>query len=219
MRKTISIHAPARGATYLRIKLSYGGYFNPRSREGSDEIRPHCDQLWAISIHAPARGATPGIEDGNAAGGISIHAPARGATYVICHHPRDFFYFNPRSREGSDAMRPSASIQAAYFNPRSREGSDKTINYNNSNDNKFQSTLPRGERLFIAFNAAAFQLFQSTLPRGERPARAYFNICSSDISIHAPARGATDVLAERKRQDAISIHAPARGATISIPPS
>ena len=57
---TISIHAPARGATaVLHCDLQHQCYFNPRSREGSDYVeagvrRVYCD----ISIHAPARGAT-----------------------------------------------------------------------------------------------------------------------------------------------------------------
>ena len=32
--------------------------------------------------------------------------------------------FNPRSREGSDPLRPAGSRSARDFNPRSREGSD-----------------------------------------------------------------------------------------------
>ena len=55
----ISIHAPARGATFIPSgKARKGKNFNPRSREGSDQVflgRPHGPQ---ISIHAPARGAT-----------------------------------------------------------------------------------------------------------------------------------------------------------------
>ncbi len=56
---TISIHAPARGATLTRSRqYDRKTNFNPRSREGSDchlsEQRVH----MVISIHAPARGAT-----------------------------------------------------------------------------------------------------------------------------------------------------------------
>ena len=77
---------------------------------------------------------------------ISIHAPAKGATnssWLLSPFP---IYFNPRSREGSDApvgedeRSIAISIHApakgatwlvimvlivvVYFNPRSREGSD-----------------------------------------------------------------------------------------------
>ena len=34
-------------------------------------------------------------------------------------------------------------------------------------------------------------LFRSTLPRGERPAKAQYQGYTSEVSIHAPARGAT----------------------------
>ena len=57
----ISIHAPARGATYLSINVKA-----PPS----------------ISIHAPARGATWGSLIDRLAVWISIHAPTWGATQV-----------------------------------------------------------------------------------------------------------------------------------------
>ena len=122
----------------------------------------------------------------------------------------------------------------------------------------FQSTLPRGERLVSAISSSTSYdfnprsregsdqipfayavrccLFQSTLPRGERPFCAFFFFFHVDISIHAPARGATRLprlrsscltdFNPRSREgsdrgtqpqyilNAISIHAPARGATI-----
>ena len=55
----ISIHAPARGATETAdIVRSRRPNFNPRSREGSDDLRHGCLLNLPISIHAPARGAT-----------------------------------------------------------------------------------------------------------------------------------------------------------------
>ena len=122
----ISIHAPARGATKLDIEAYErkafqstlprgerltgiysqpdGRYFNPRSREGSDQ-RGHAryrgdgrfqstlprgerqhklyliSHAITISIHAPARGATPRVINRCSLTLISIHAPARGATF------------------------------------------------------------------------------------------------------------------------------------------
>ena len=98
--------------------------FNPRSREGSDDIGENIVDMFEISIHAPAKGATLiqlvlyRVVD------ISIHAPAKGATRfdklrenaekISIHAPakgatepqsylNDFLnHFNPRSREGSD---------------------------------------------------------------------------------------------------------------------
>ena len=55
----VSIHAPARGAThdtgYIFIICSS---FNPRTREGCDAIQIERELGIAVSIHAPARGAT-----------------------------------------------------------------------------------------------------------------------------------------------------------------
>ena len=56
---SISIRAPARGATILKaIEDKLNGYFNPRSREGSDELSESYRHCVYISIRAPARGAT-----------------------------------------------------------------------------------------------------------------------------------------------------------------
>ena len=120
--------------------------FNPRSREGSDDV------AWLLNNIAK----------------ISIHAPARGATMLIFPWTFYDYYFNPRSREGSDAassnkekryqisihapargatsFRCTTNVVSSYFNPRSREGSDKSAATLPSGTSQFQSTLPRGER-------------------------------------------------------------------------
>ena len=77
------------------------------------------------------------------------------------------------------------------FNPRAREGRDMALSAAFSPRNTFQSTRPRGARLEISDV-----------------------ICNYlDVSIHAPARGATCILDKHKLLDMVSIHAPARGAT------
>ena len=121
--------------------------------------------------------------------------------------------FNPRSREGSDALHNLRSAPSCYFNPRSREGSDQSVGRSDYNS-RFQSTLPRRERLLDFL----------------------FHREPAEISIHAPAKGATckTVLLPsalqhfnpRSREGSdlvrlslcygcigISIHAPAKGAT------
>ena len=100
----ISIRAPARGATSsfsllcmspifqsalprgerpscARSRAAPNGYFNPRSREGSDYN---------------------GYVTQDAYMAISIRAPARGATFIVIKFPKQSLHFNPRSREGSD---------------------------------------------------------------------------------------------------------------------
>ena len=109
--QSISIHAPARGATIIRrAKLSKCFDFNPRSREGSDCICNFCSlctfnfnprsregsdfyihkslKVKGISIHAPARGATAALDYAQKVKHISIHAPARGATTPAREHSR-----------------------------------------------------------------------------------------------------------------------------------
>ena len=55
----VSIHAPARGATNIEDYSVIGSGFNPRARAGRDAVFA-ADQLagYDVSIHAPARGAT-----------------------------------------------------------------------------------------------------------------------------------------------------------------
>ena len=102
-------------------------YFNPRSREGSDNAKvigaqnltisihapakgATCSMIYTvittkISIHAPAKGATYGAFGWLSTRHISIHAPAKGATFLIATYSTLTADFNPRSREGSDAWR------------------------------------------------------------------------------------------------------------------
>ena len=80
-QQSVSIHAPARGAT-CRI--------------------PSRGCKGAVSIHAPARGATDVQRTASVQRRVSIHAPARGATADISHAWPLESSFNPRTREGCD---------------------------------------------------------------------------------------------------------------------
>ena len=61
----------------------------------------------------------------------------------------------------------------------------------------FQSALPRGERRTRSYNPTACKQFQSALPRGERQQIGGSLDEDRNISIHAPARGATVSLVTR----------------------
>ena len=122
----VSIHAPARGATWQRMALI-----------GAPP---------GVSIHAPARGATDVRRDRRCRHEVSIHAPARGATHRHNQRVRSSRGFNPRTREGCDALHylhqrdirvsihapargatdpgPQAVQHLRRFNPRTREGCD-----------------------------------------------------------------------------------------------
>ncbi len=144
-----------------------------------------------VSIHAPAWGATRIIETYPDACSVSIHAPAWGATWNPLIIPFSFTCFNPRSRVGSDPGRRSEKETGRGFNPRSRVGSDWQNYPLNPPHKLFQSTLPRGERR----------------PLQERSEN------HENVSIHAPAWGATYKPMQSNADFLVSIHAPAWGAT------
>ena len=64
---------------------------------------------------------------------------------------------------------------------------------------EFQSTLPRGERRRARSTCRKWQpRFQSTLPRGERQQAVLGKQQCHEVSIHAPARGATRRIPRRR---------------------
>ena len=100
------------------------------------------------------------------------------------------------------------------FNPRSREGSDSETREERVRRKIFQSTLPRGERhlQIVKADVLVFK-FQSTLPRGERHAPRHFGVGSSEFQSTLPRGERPDHIKRRRQTNQISIHAPARGAT------
>ena len=191
------------GSDYNRRHSGSGqGHFNPRSREGSD-VSAVIDIFPVIYFNPRSReGSDPRcIYHATRRLGISIHAPARGAT-VKC----------------------LAEIWEQTFQSTLPRGERRYFACSAYPSSTFQSTLPRGERRgTTAHLQQRHGRFQSTLPRGERlpnthtiPIVSYFNPRSRegsdllpfgsspllcDISIHAPARGAT-----MYRGSTISIH-------------
>ena len=149
-RRTISIHAPPRGATtawreivsdatpFQFTPLREGRRGSPSARAGSPYFnsRPsargdrHVDFVLQaalrISIHAPPRGATRAALPVACVVPISIHAPPRGATSFFRGRFRPFaFQFTPL-REGR-RIRAKRSPQAAYFNSRPSARGDQQI--------------------------------------------------------------------------------------------
>ena len=125
-----------------------------------------------------------------------------------------FFNFNPRSREGSDRFQVDSNKNLLNFNPRSREGSDQNF--------------AKKERNVLHFNPRSREGSDDPLRAPVRPGYQNFNprsregsdvldsvvACLGDISIHAPAKGATVPGDLFDFALGISIHAPAKGATI-----
>ncbi len=79
----------------------------------------------------------------------------------------------------------------------------------------FQSTHPRRVRRILAAAKGGRPRFQSTHPRRVRLGMIYAIRLQSEVSIHAPAKGATESGIRAETPQTVSIHAPARGATWS----
>ena len=193
---TVSIHAPARGATGRGIDwIQRKGGFNPRTREGCDRLTSGLShwRKWFQSTH-PRGVRRPGH-----------HVPAQQRR---C--------FNPRTREGCDHHDRGLTRYQGMFqstHPRGvRRGNEKS----DCPAMKFQSTHPRGVRRKQGAHGCLGDMFQSTHPRGVRHADMILHVRSHQVSIHAPARGATSIPWWIWAGGHVSIHAPARGATVRI---
>ena len=133
--------------------------------------RRHARDIYAptspISIHAPAKGATVILCQECSHLSISIHAPAKGATsQALPAASSSRFQSTLPRRERLSVLFSCMSL--VDFNPRSREGSDALDIRFRSGKKLFQSTLPRRERPCNAAIIVITMLFQSTLPRRER---------------------------------------------------
>ena len=148
--------------------------FNPRAREGRDAVFMSAIRPLLVSIHAPARGATKNPTAAHTTGTGFQSTRPRGAR-----------------RRGKKALTPS---------------------------NSFQSTRPRGARRRDGHADARRDCrFQSTRPRGARPLPTR-HPASHQQCFNPRAREGRDIDRQRHlcRRDVVSIHAPARGATQSI---
>ncbi len=92
---------------------------------------------------------------------------------------------------GCDGCTARGCCPPSNFNPRTRMGCDLRTHKKINQKTKFQSTHPHGVRLRINV----------------------LHVLRGDISIHAPAWGATIAIASKLQVFRISIHAPAWGAT------
>ena len=189
----ISIHAPAWGATHHRPPGHLRQMnFNPRSRMGSDHITDlHRCIHSCISIHAPAWGATKINRILEIFVSISIHAPAWGATaaasLIVSLHP----IFQSTLPHGERLPFVLCCFpNRYYFNPRSRMGSDFYSSSHVPVTLLFQSTLPHGERQRNR-NRRLDHFHFNPRSRMGSDLQVSIRYCAWDISIHAPAWGAT----------------------------
>ena len=104
-----------------------------------------------------------------------------------------------------------------HFNPRTREGCDSTFPTFSEFMSTFQSTHPRGVRLLIAILSIALVTFQSTHPRGVRPKTRQGASAKKRFQSTHPRGVRLIYIIKAARSRNISIHAPARGATSRAP--
>ena len=127
--------------------------------------------------------------------------------------------FNPRTRAGCDAHYPLCPpISVPAFNPRTRAGCDLRGSLTKRGGGGFQSTPPRGVRHGFALRPSRVPAFQSTHPRGVRR-----HVTGSTAPVSATFNPRTRAGCDTGRRAArsfrcrLSIHAPARGATNKRP--
>ncbi len=237
---TVSIHAPAWGATLSWLvdamyafqstrprgaRLDVGSVdvvtrrFNPRARVGRDALLRSVGHGRGVSIHAPAWGATDQWRSHRRRRTrVSIHAPAWGATADVSASCGRALGFNPRARVGRDTsqVRCADAAMQAFQSTRPR-GARRTAGgdlrrrvsihapawarrtVRDAHRTAFQSTRPRGARRTTIAAVEQMHRFQSTRPRGARRRRLSNTRCTADVSIHAPAWGATILRAHRSR--------------------
>ena len=167
---------------------------------------------------------------------ISIHAPARGATGCAPSRFQPSSHFNSRPCERGDDLRRRQTVRERKFQftplregRRSRRaakedtqrisihaparGATHSADIQDGVIVQFQFTPLREGRPQGACLVLILLVFQFTPLREGRLIHTAIFILQSNISIHAPARGATTVFRSNPDRKQISIHAPARGAT------
>ena len=157
LKKYISIHAPAWGATIDRSKIvSIKTDFNPRSRMGSDVRRFNSDGCY-LYFNPRSRMGSDTTAGAVSLCDVNFNPRSRmGSDYYAMENKRRLSNFNPRSRMGSDRCFKRMFCFRLYFNPRSRMGSDLDGGFSRSVAIAFQSTLPHGERRETCFQMPFF---------------------------------------------------------------
>ena len=188
----VSIHAPAEGATaevYCRVRCH------------------------PVSIHAPAEGATHSGRYFQVAAVVSIHAPAEGATSP----PGTVLWygigFNPRARGGRDLAAAGRTLSLCQFQSTRPRRARLAQQLSATHVRLFQSTRPRRARPWDLRDLQAVALFQSTRPRRARPACAGAGTWPPQFQSTRPRRARLPAVDRVAGHDDVSIHAPAEGAT------
>ena len=190
---TVSIHAPARGATPCWPRFADPCRFQfTRPRGARRTSRLGLVSVALVSIHAPARGATLSTKKTGRNMGVSIHAPARGATAAAQPEDADELVSIHAPARGATFLFFHTLTSKVRFNSRAREGRDDETEWRGTG------------RYIVSIHAPARGATRDTRSSCPGPR----------VSIHAPARGATEDFWRADLCSVVSIHAPARGATV-----
>ena len=121
---------------------------------------------------------------------VSIHAPARGATfYQDFHLLKCQFQFTRPQGARRQLRRRRDARQAVSIHAPARGATPGTLEIKPGI--QFQFTRPQGARPLARPMIRVCSVFQFTRPQGARLAGAAATDPFGDVSIHAPARGAT----------------------------
>ncbi len=215
-RVSVSIHAPAKGATFtVSRKKHIKGFqstrpqrarlfqmimreriksFNPRARKGRDNLWRICAWRKRVSIHAPAKGATHFVHFDISHGVVSIHAPAKGATRERGRPHGYHAGFNPRARKGRDFPPRTRTSTLTGFNPRARKGRDPGETSSGAVGVAVSIHAPaKGATLCVQGAAHSPDGFNPRARKGRDHSRRGGGGYYWMVSIHAPAKGATQI--------------------------
>ncbi len=146
---SVSIHAPARGATCVLDVSAF---------------------LSRVSIHAPARGATAACRTVRGLPGCFNPRPRAGGDMSGLCAGRWRTCFNPRPRAGGDASSGLSASGSCCFNPRPRAGGDTSPKAPVSPPWPVSIHAPARGATIAKHMVRSWQMFQSTPPRGGRRA-------------------------------------------------
>ena len=196
----VSIHAPARGATYAAVNAH-------NADMAFQSTRPRGARRDAYLL---------GFADGR----VSIHAPARGATAHVRDNNFHQNCFNPRAREGRDAGRPTSPCAACRFQSTRPRGARPTLPAElRAKINVSIHAPARGATTIDVPCVKPGVGFNPRAREGRDISR--INGIRSGVGFNPRAREGRDVLKLMAGGTAadVSIHAPARGATtlVSLP--
>ena len=211
----VSIHAPARGATLALLAVVSVAAFQSTPPRGGRPV--HCaTRLSAdVSIHAPREGATHAGTLTRQAARLFQSTPPRGGRRASNVMPdARSACFNPRPRAGGDAgLRGASGLRS--FNPRPRAGGD-VPHWQRHARQMFQSTPPRGGRPVTRWRICDRIGFNPRPRAGGDVHGRMSQPCNRCFNPRPRAGGDRNTYCGKQPVAEVSIHAPARGATVLL---